>query len=247
MRLIVVGSNGTYPTPGRPAAGYIVQTDSHRILLDCGPGVFVGLLDRGILPDAIVISHGHGDHCLDLLPLFNHLRFDRGELRGLPLLAPSGVVDRLAAFIGAGPDHPFFATFAPEVVAAGETHSLGEATIEFGEAIHPVPAVCMRVTADDSSLVYSGDTGPGGDLVGLSSGAGLLLCEATNQGPPPRRRYPFHLYAVEAGRVAADAMVDALLVTHVAPTLDPAVSVTEAGAVFVGAVDHAAPGMEVEV
>ena len=71
MQLTVLGSNGTYPTPGRPASGYLVDTVSGRILLDCGPGVFAAMLDREIFPDAIVLSHGHGDHCLDLLPLVN--------------------------------------------------------------------------------------------------------------------------------------------------------------------------------
>jgi ribonuclease BN (tRNA processing enzyme) len=247
MLLTVLGSNGTYPTPGRPASGYSVETGSGRILLDCGPGVFAALLDRAIVPEAIVLSHGHGDHCLDLLPMFNFLRFDRIDLWGIPLLAPRGVVDRLAAFIGAGPSHPFFEVFVPEVVVPGSVVQIDEATLEFGEAVHPVPALCVGVTESGTSLVYSGDTGPGGDLAGLARGADLLLCEATHQGPPPPARYRYHLYAVEAGEIAATAGAAALLVTHVAPTLDSAVSVAEAGTVFAGRVDHAAPGTEVQV
>jgi len=247
VQLTVLGSNGTYPTLEKPASGHLVGTGSHRVLLDCGPGVFAQLLARATLPDVIVLSHGHGDHCLDLLSLFNHLRFDRGDVLGIPLLAPPGVVDRLAAFIGAGPDHPFFEVFSPLVVAAGEEHRFGDCTVEFGAAVHPVPAVCIRVEAGGASLVYSGDTGPGGDLAELSSGGDLLLCEATHQGSPPPDRYPHHLYAIEAGEVAARAGVARLVVTHVAPTLDPAVSVAEAAAVFDGQVDHAAPGMEVEL
>lgn len=247
MQLTVLGSNGTYPTPERPASGYLLGAGSYRILLDCGPGVFVRLLEQATLPDVVVLSHGHGDHCLDILALFNHLRYDRGDVRGIPLLAPRGVVDRLVAFIGAGPDHVFFDVFSPLVVAAGVTHRLGDVTMDFGAAVHSVPAVCVKVAAEGASLVYSGDTGPGGDLLELCSATDLLLCEATHQGPPPSDRYPYHLHAVEAGEVAAEAGVGRLLVTHVGPTLDPTVSVAEAKAVFEGRVDHAVPGMEVKV
>ena len=48
MRLIVLGSNGTYPTPGRPASGYLVTSDETTVLLDCGPGVFTALLEHGV-------------------------------------------------------------------------------------------------------------------------------------------------------------------------------------------------------
>ena len=94
--------------------------------------------------------------------------------------------------------------------------------------------------------MYSGDTGPDGDLAAMASGADLLLCEATWQGDPPDDRYPYHLYASEAGGIARDAGVGMLVVTHVAPTLDPAVSVVEAGAVFDGPVSHAEPGTTIE-
>jgi ribonuclease BN (tRNA processing enzyme) len=247
MKLTVLGSNGTYPTPGRPASGYLVSSGGSSVLLDCGPGVFPALLDLGTMPDAIVLSHRHGDHCLDVLPLFNHLRFDRLDVRDLPLYAPRGVYGRLAEFAGAGPNHPFHDVFSQTPVEPGDEVTVGVLRLRFGAAVHPVPAVVVSVNDGDTTLVYSGDTGPGGDLVAVAEHADLLLCEATHQGEVPGERYEYHLYACEAGEVAAEAGVGRLLVTHVAPTLDPAVSITEAASEFDGPVDHATPGMEVEV
>ncbi|HLE39596.1 MAG TPA: MBL fold metallo-hydrolase [Acidimicrobiia bacterium] len=245
MRLSVLGSNGTYPTPGRPASGYLVVSGETTLLLDIGPGVFPALLAAGRLPDAILISHAHSDHCVDLLALFNYLRFDATDGWGIPVLAPPGVVDRLAAFVGAGPGHDFFRALRASVVEPGTAMDIGEVTLRFGATTHPVPAVCTRIEARGRVIVYSGDTGPGGDLPRLATGADLLLCEATNQGEPGPDRYPYHLFAVEAGAVAREAAVRTLVVTHVGPLLDPAISVAEAAAVFAGPVRHAEPGLEV--
>jgi ribonuclease BN (tRNA processing enzyme) len=247
VRLTVLGSNGTYPTAGRPASGYLLEADGQRVLLDCGPGVFAALHERDIVPDVIVLSHGHGDHCLDVLSLLNFLRFDRPEVRAIPLLAPRGVVERLASFVGAGPDHLFFDAFAPDLVLPGSVLRFGAATLSFADAIHPVPAVSMRVDGGGASFSYSGDTGPGGGFAELAMGSDLMVCEATHQGEPPPDRYPYHLFAVEAGQIASEARVKRLLVAHVAPTLDPEVSVAEAALRFEGPVAHAAPGMEVDL
>jgi ribonuclease BN (tRNA processing enzyme) len=97
------------------------------------------------------------------------------------------------------------------------------------------------------SLAYSGDTGPGGDLVEIAQGTDLLLCEATGQGEQADYGYPYHLVAAEAGRAAREAGARRLVVTHLAPTLDPVASVREAAAAFGGPVEWAAPGLEVEL
>ncbi len=247
MRLTVLGSNGTYPTPGRPASGYLVDDGDTVLMLDCGPGTFPALLARGEIPDAIVVTHRHGDHCLDLLSLFNYLRFDRADVRGLPLYAPDGVYRRLADFAGAGDEHAFHRAFDHRTVAPGDRFEVGGIAVGLGAVAHPVPAVCVGLTAGGRRLLYSGDTGPGGDVAVMASGADLLLCEATHQGPVSGDRYPYHLYASEAGQVAASAGVGRLVLTHLGPTLDPAVSIAEAAAVFNGPVAHAEPGMEVDV
>ncbi len=247
MRLRVLGSSGTYPTPGHPASGYLVDHDGTRVLLDAGPGTvqpLQALMDPAAL-DAVVLSHVHGDHCVDFFPLFNVLRFGPSEVLGLPVFAPEGVADRIAGFAGAGSDHALFSIVDFREAVDGETHEVGRMSISFAAAAHPVPAVSVRVDGDGSSLTYSGDTGPGGGLERLAAASDLLLCEATTQGEAGPDAYPFHLSAAQAGTVAADAGVGRLLVTHLAPGLDPERSVREAAAAFGGPTEWAAPGMEV--
>lgn len=245
MRLTVLGSSGSYATADRPSSGYLVTTGSTTVLLDLGFGVFSALGDQ--IPDAIVLSHVHPDHCADLLALYHATRYGAGEEAPIPVMAPAGLKERFAAFLDADDDHGLFEVFAFDLVAGGDERTVGDLSLRFGDATHPVPALVTRVEGEGRSLVYSGDTGPGGDLEALAAGADVLLCEASLQGEPSEDRYPYHLFAVEAGDLAARAGVGHLVVTHVRPSLDAAVSLVEAASRFDGPVDLAVPGMEVTV
>jgi len=247
VKLTVLGSNGTYPTRGRPASGYLVSAGGGHLLLDMGPGVFLAMLDRIARPDAVVLSHAHADHCADLLALLAAVRFGDPDGWGIPVYCPPELPERFAAFLGVDGDHAMHKVLAFDVVGSGELRSAGPFELAFGDANHSVPALITSVSEGGKRLVYSGDTGPGGDLERLATGCDLLLCEAVSQGEPAPDRYPYHLHAGEAGGVAARAAVGRLIVTHLAPTLDPRVSVREAAAEYDGPVDHAVPGMEVDV
>ena len=79
MRLTVLGSSGTYPAPSNPASGYLIESGGTRVWSEAEPGTFAALarcLDWDLL-DAVVVSHRHPDHCMDLVSA------DTGPERGL--------------------------------------------------------------------------------------------------------------------------------------------------------------------
>ena len=250
MRLHVLGSSGTWPTPGRPASGYVVSHEGTRIWVDAGPGTFMalaGLMVPGEL-DAVVISHVHPDHCSDFFALLHYLAYGPGGSVPVPVYVPAGAAEHLASFVRADDDGSRFShVFTMHTVGEGDEVDVGAVHVRFAEASHSVPALAVRFDAGGASLAYSGDTGPGGGLPALATGVKLLLCEAAYQGNRGEHPYPFHLTAGEAGALARASGATRLMLTHVQPALDLSVSVAEAEAEFGRAVEVAVPGMEVVV
>ena len=70
MRLTVLGKSPSWQDADGACSGYLIEEDETAVLLDCGNGVFSKLrqrIDYGEV-DAVVISHLHADHFLDLVP-----------------------------------------------------------------------------------------------------------------------------------------------------------------------------------
>jgi ribonuclease BN (tRNA processing enzyme) len=243
--LTVLGSAGGAPTRTNPASGYLVESGDAAIWLDAGTGTFMELArhtDPGTLA-AVVLSHIHVDHCSDVFGLYGYLAFGPSGVVPVPVFGPVGASEHLSAFARAGEEHVFHSVFDLVDVVAGSAVAIGDVSIRFGRAVHPVPALVTRFDTPGGSLVYSGDTGPGSDLVELSTGADMLLCEASITGERSAQTYPYHLTAGEAGRVAAEAGVSQLIVTHLASGVDADRALEEAAVEFRGKISLAAPGV----
>jgi ribonuclease BN (tRNA processing enzyme) len=248
MRLTVLGCSGSVPGPDGPASSYLVEHEGFRLLLDLGSGAF-GALQRHADPgevDAVVLSHLHADHCLDLAPYVVWRRFaGRAPLPRLPVLGPDGTHDRLAAAYDPGAKFGLRDVFDVSAVAPGE-RELGPFRLRFARVNHPVRTHAVRVEAGGRALTYSGDTGVSDALVRLAGDSDTLLCEA---GYADGRPYPpnLHLSGREAGEHAAKAGVGRLLVTHVPPWEDRDGIAAEAAAAFGGDCEPVSPGAGYEL
>ncbi len=245
MRVHVLGASGTYPALGRPASGYVVEEGDTRVLLDAGPGVMLALLESFELTDlaAIVVSHRHPDHCSDLFAIFHRLAYGPSIGRPIPLYAPPDTIGAFTTFLATDTDGAFHRVF--EIGPVDEEVGLGDMSLGFAPAHHSVPAVCVRVNGRHRSLVYTGDTGEGGEWEPLANGVDLLLTEASLQDDDPA--WPYHLSASGAGRIARRQGVKRLVLTHIRPDRDPALSVEQAEATFDRPVQLAVPGAIIDL
>jgi len=214
---------------------------------DAGPGTFTALweaIDLDLVT-AIVVSHQHPDHCLDLLTAFHALAYGPAPRQGVPVLAPAATIERIAGFLDAGQRERLERTFAFDPVADGDRRVVGGLVVTFAETDHPVPTVASRWEAGGRVLVYTADTGPAGDWPRLAAGADLLISEAALQFEP--RPEIGHLTAAQAGAIAREAGVGELALTHIPPHLDVHASVAEAETTFGRPVRLAVPGATLEV
>lgn len=244
MRLSILGSNGTYPTSGRPASGYLVSHEGTTIWMDAGPGTFMALANemdpRDV--DAVYLSHRHPDHCVDVFALYHTRAYGQDSAGSIPVFVPEGLADALATFVDKSAD-PMRAIFDFRVLRGGDTFSVGSIEGEVAMAAHPVPTIAPRLSAGGSSLGYTADTGPTERLETLFQGVDLLLSEASHGGSRDEDGpTSLHMTAFEAGEMAEKAAARRLMLTHIAPYVDPTQSVSEAESRFRGEVSLAVPG-----
>lgn len=247
MRLHVVGSSGTYPAPGRPASGYVIEQGATRVWCDAGPGTFTALPVDPDMIDAIVVSHQHPDHCSDLATAFHAWAYRPDPRVGVPLYAPQSVWDRLALFLEKGPDSALYETFDFRAVEDGDELTIGELAVSFVETDHPVPTVGSRWEGHNRALFFTGDTGPRGTWREAARDVDVMLCEAALQGSSDEKRVEHHLTAGEAGTIAREIGAKRLVLTHIPPYMDASRSVHEAEVVFDRPVGLAVPGIAIDV
>jgi ribonuclease BN (tRNA processing enzyme) len=242
VELTVLGCSGSYGAPaGGACSGYLVRAGDAAIWMDCGNGSFANLqqhIDPAELT-AVVITHGHADHCVDLFGLHVMLRYGL-DRTGLPVYAPEGLEPVLEAFVGS-----FSGAFDWRVVADGDKASVGEAALRFSRTDHPPPTVAVEITHDSKRLIYTADTGPEWSVDAFDPGADLVLSEATYLHDDIRAA--IHLSAHQAGDFARAANARRLMITHLWPTVDPVASVEEASEAFGREVSLAAPHLSTHV
>ena len=250
MRVTVLGSSGAYPAAGGAASGYLLEHDGFRLALDFGTGAMANLQRH--IPhaelDAVVLSHEHMDHCLDLYPLFIARFFASERLRALPLWTPPGTFDRIAALEDEEGRTQMRGVFDLHEVEAGGQFEVGPFAFSTRLLPHWVPNSGMRISADGAVLCYTGDTGPSEEVEVIARDADLLIIEASWQDRDlAAGKQPFHLTARQGAQHAKRAGARRTLLSHFWPGSDRTVSREQAAEAYDGELLLASEGMAVEV
>ncbi len=247
MRLNVLGAGPAY-TDRLDAAGaaYLVTHEGTHVLLDLGQGAFPRIFAhvRPTALDAVVVSHLHPDHFIDLVPLRHYLRYEFEPPRRVRVLGPRDLSARLDALHA----EPGFTGAVLDCEVLGtEPRRIGSLTLEARRVTHTGESYAVRVAADDGrAVVYSGDCGRALDLAPLIRPGDTLLTEVAF-GPGPVPAGVLHLDGPAVGDLAALATPGRVLLTHVLAGRDLDATLASIRARWDGPVDFVWPGAELEL
>jgi ribonuclease Z len=257
MEITLLGTGCPSVHAERYGPAQVVRHGGHAVLVDCGSGVTQRLLGAGLSGrdlDAVLLTHLHSDHLVDLFQLVIS-SWHQGRDRPQRVFGPPGTRPELEQRI-AHERRPSTAALevavteispgpAPEAVL-----TLGGLRAEaFAVEHQPVRhAFGFRFTSPEARLVLSGDTRACASVVAAARGAELLVHEVFVHRDMPvvagvrsaetvANVASYHTLSGEVGKVAAEAGVACLALTHfVPPGCDRKALLAEVAADFPGPV-----------
>lgn len=264
MRLTILGKSPAWQDAGGACSGYLLQEGDATVLLDCGNGVFGKLRQfvDYVDVDAVVVSHMHADHFIDVVP-YSYALIHAPRQQPVPvppwpgtdsparprLHLPPGGRKTIRTIVGAwGNEELVEQAFDVGEYSAGGGVDVGPLRFSFAPVPHFVEAFGVTVTSASGGgrLFFGADSRPSDEVVELARGADLLLVEATLPRPE-RTGVRGHLTAREAGEHGRRAGVGRVVLTHISDELDHDRARAQAAEAFGGPVDVAREGATYEI
>ena len=264
MRLTVLGKSPSWQDAGGACSGYLIEEDDTAVLVDCGNGVFAKLRERVdyVDVDAVVVSHLHADHFLDLVPYSYALtyaprqqpvpvdRWPGTDCPACPVLhVPPGARDLFRRVVGSwGNEDLIENAFELREYEASSEIEIGPIRIRFQPVPHFTETFAMSISSTNGSgrIVYGADSSPTEALEEFARDADLMLVEATLPRPE-RTGMRGHLTPGEAGDLARAAGAQRVLLVHISDELDWNWAREQAAETFGGPVEVAREGAVYEI
>ena len=188
VTVTLLGTGDAFASFGRSQSGYLIDAPGGRILMEAGPGLLAALRGNGVPTDSfdlLLISHLHGDHFAGLPFLFLDYMWETPRKKLLTIAGPPRLEQRTWTLM-----RTMFPHFELDkikhklkfvVLEPGSSTRLGKFKVSAIRSPHTKPEISLSIRIDGGgkSIVFSGDSGWNDELVALSAGADLFLCECT--------------------------------------------------------------------
>ncbi len=225
--IVIIGSGTCVPSLRRGGPSTCLLTDGITILVDSASGTLRQLVKAGIpyeSLDYLLYTHVHPDHVGEFIPYVFATKYAPGFNRTTPVtvLAAKGfkafyqhLKDAYGHWAEADPGMLNIEEIPVEMQTALQLPPL---IVRTTPTRHTPMSLAYRIECPDGkAVVFSGDTEFSPELIELAKDADLMVCECA---APEGHRIPGHLIPSEAGKIAKEAGVKRLILTHFYPNCD---------------------------
>ncbi len=252
MEVTIVGSGTVVPRIARRQSCVVVRVGDETLVFDLGSGTIRGMLHAGLDPfavDRIFFTHFHPDHTVDIVPLLFAMNYgsDEPRARSLYVTGPepfasfwSNVLSVWGEWMEG--DYPLEVSELPHECRS--PLELPDCKLSWAPAVHRPESIAYRLEADGRSFVYTGDTEYSEAVVGLAHGANTLLVECSFPDGSP---VPGHLTPGGVARIATEAGVERVVLTHIYPAADDLNLISLVSRGYGGEVLVAKDGLQLEI
>jgi ribonuclease BN (tRNA processing enzyme) len=248
VEITVVGSGTVVPRLERRQSCVVVEAGGEMLVFDLGSGAVRGMLHAGLDPFAVdraFFTHFHPDHTVDVVPLLFSIKYGAEEARSRPLhLSGPEPFERFWASVADAwgewmvGDYPLEISELPYVCPS--PLDLPGGSLSWAPAEHRPESIAYRLDGDGGGFVYTGDTEYSESVVELARSAHTMLIECSFPDDSP---VPGHLTPRGVARIASEAGVRRVVLTHVYPAADELDLPAEVGRGYDGEVVVARDGL----
>jgi ribonuclease BN (tRNA processing enzyme) len=225
------------------------------LVFDLGFRAVGGMRRAGIHPsgvDRVFFTHFHGDHTIDVLPFLFARRFGAGGDAGTEVTPRPFYMSGPEPFLRLWPSRlwgrrllgAYPAEISELLRCNGGPVELPGCSLTWAPSDHRPESIAYRLDSDRGSFVYTGDTGYAESVVRLARGADMVLIDCTF---PDDRPFPGHLTPTGVARIASEAEVGRVVLTHISPQAERLDLVSEVARGYAGEVIAAADGLKLAI
>lgn len=223
MKVTILGSGTGVPSLKRGAPGLVIKVSGQALLFDSGSGTLNRLLKAGIdyrELDYIFYTHFHPDHIAEFVPLLFACKYhSEPRTKALRVIGRKGLKDLYHGLLGVYGDWIKPERYSLELIEVrNRKYKDVDWTVYAKPLVHSQSSLGYRLeTKSGKTVVYSGDTHYCKAILELSQKADILILECSF---PEQHKMWGHLTPRLAGKIAKQADVKHLVLTHFYPICD---------------------------
>ena len=228
MKIKLLGTGAAWPDELRNPPGFLIENNDKKYLIECGPGITIQILKAGYKPteiDNVFLTHSHIDHCCDF-PYFVKGSYLTSRPNDINVYGPVGTIEFIDNLMNRTFSYlkPFLLKRRNREIKIftkefrdGKVFEEDNLIVECKRVIHEseLESIAYKFTANDKSIVITGDLEPSDSIIALAKDVDILLINCSF--PEDSGLIPGHCTPSQIGELANKANVKTVVLAHLFP------------------------------